>query len=70
MMASGGAAAVPLKTQDEEECRRVEREQERSKRDLEEKVKDLEVEVTCARAREEEAKRLVEEFARVQAQAG
>ena len=69
-MVPGGEAAAPIKAQDEEERRRVEREQERSKRDLEEKVKDLEVEVTCVRAREEEAKRLVEEFARVQAQAG
>ena len=55
---------------DEEERKRVERDQEKSRRDLEDRVKDLEVEVTCAKAREDEARRLVEEFARIQAQAG
>ncbi|WWD16154.1 hypothetical protein CI109_100579 [Kwoniella shandongensis] len=49
-----------------EEQKRVEREQEKRQRDLEDRVKDLEVEVICAQAREEEAKKLVEEMSRLQ----
>ena len=33
-----------------------------------ERVKDLELEVSCAQAREDEAKKLVEEYARVHAE--
>ena len=35
---------------------------------LGERVKDLELEVSCAQAREDEAKKLVEEYARVHAE--
>ncbi len=63
--------SAPIATPgEEEERKKVERDQEKSRRDLEDRMKDLEVEVTCARAREEEAKRLVEELVRSQAQAG
>lgn len=51
-----------------EERKRAAREAEKMKVELEEKVKDLEVEITCVRAREEEAQRLVEEMATQQAQ--
>lgn len=61
-----GPLTAPLSFEDEEERKRSEREQEKSRRDLEDRVKDLEVEVTCAMAREEEAKKLVEELARLQ----
>ncbi|WVF71962.1 hypothetical protein IAT40_006772 [Kwoniella sp. CBS 6097] len=47
-----------------EEQKRVEREQEKVRRDLEDRVKDLEVDIVCARQREEEAGRVVEEMAR------
>ncbi len=65
-----GDGVTTLQIEDEEKRKKVEREQDKCRRELEERVKDLEVEVTCAKAREDEAKRLVEEFARVQAQAG
>lgn len=52
-----------------EERKRDERDRIKAQQDLLDRVKDLEVEVTCSRAREEEAKRLVEEFATTNAQA-
>jgi hypothetical protein len=51
-----------------EEKKRVEREAERILSELSERVKDLELEVNCAQAREDEAKKLVEEYARVHAE--
>jgi hypothetical protein len=51
-----------------EEKKRIEREAERILSELSERVKDLELEVNCARAREDEAKKLVEEYARVHAE--
>lgn len=51
-----------------EERKRVEREAERILSHLGERVKDLELEVSCAQAREDEAKKLVEEYARVHAE--
>jgi hypothetical protein len=51
-----------------EEKKRVEREAERILSHLGERVKDLELEVSCAQAREDEAKKLVEEYARVHAE--
>lgn len=63
------ASALAM-TDEEIEAQKVEeREKQRVQQDLEDRVKDLEVEVNCARAREQEAKRLVEEFARAQAEA-
>ncbi|ORY28317.1 Afadin and alpha-actinin-binding-domain-containing protein [Naematelia encephala] len=65
--ASGVEAAA---SEEEIQARKkAQREEERIKQDLEDRVKDLEVEVTCAQAREQEAKRLVEEFSKIQAQA-
>jgi hypothetical protein len=54
--------------EDLEEKKRVEREAERILSELSERVKDLELEVNCAQAREDEAKKLVEEYARVHAE--
>jgi hypothetical protein len=51
-----------------EEKKRVDREAERILSELSERVKDLELEVNCAQAREDEAKKLVEEYARVHAE--
>ena len=51
-----------------EEKKRAEREAERILSVLGERVKDLELEVSCAQAREDEAKKLVEEYARVHAE--
>ena len=66
--ASGAPAVVEETPEEVEERKRLERETERIRTELEEKVKDLEVEITCVRAREEEAQRLVDEMARQQAQ--
>ena len=64
-----GVETPAAETEEEaEERKRLEREQERMRVELEERVKDLEVEITCVRAREEEAQRLVEELARQQAE--
>jgi hypothetical protein len=52
---------------DSEEVKRQERERSREKQELENRVKDLEVEVVCAQAREEEAKKLVDEMTALQA---
>lgn len=57
-----------LTEEEAEEKKRVEREAGRILAHLEERVKDLEVEVSCAKAREDEAKKLVEEYARVHAE--
>lgn len=57
-----------LSEEEIEEKKRVEREAERILSDLGERVKDLELEVSCAQAREDEAKKLVEEYARVHAE--
>ena len=54
---------------DREERQRETREKERARMELEEKIKDLEVEVTCAKAREEKANQLVDELAKMQADA-
>lgn len=51
-----------------EEKKRIEREAGRLLAHLEERVKDLEVEASCAKAREDEANKLVEEYARVHAE--
>jgi hypothetical protein len=53
---------------DQEELNRMERERQKTLSDLVDRVKDLEVEVVCARGREEEAQKLVEEFAKERAQ--
>lgn len=58
----------PMSEEELEEKRRVEREAERILSELSERVKDLELEVNCAQAREDEAKKLVEEYARVHAE--
>lgn len=63
-------ASAELTEEEEEENRRIEREEEKIRKDLEDRVKDLEVEVICAKAREVEAKKVVEEMARTQMQAG
>jgi hypothetical protein len=57
-----------LSEEEVEEKKRVEREAERILSHLGERVKDLELEVSCAQAREDEAKKLVEEYARVHAE--
>jgi hypothetical protein len=57
-----------LSEEEMEEKKRVEREAERILSHLGERVKDLELEVSCAQAREDEAKKLVEEYARVHAE--
>ncbi|OCF44171.1 hypothetical protein I317_01963 [Kwoniella heveanensis CBS 569] len=57
----GSAGPTP---EEIEEQKRIEREQEKMRRDLEDRVKDLEVEIVCAKQREEEAGRVVEEMAR------
>jgi len=57
-----------LSEEEVEEKKRVEREAERILSHLGERVKDLELEVSCAQAREGEAKKLVEEYARVHAE--
>ena len=57
-----------LTEEEVEEKKRIEREAVRLLAQLEERVKDLEVEASCARAREEEANKLVEEYARVHAE--
>ncbi|WVQ78472.1 hypothetical protein IAT38_000558 [Cryptococcus sp. DSM 104549] len=67
---SAGEVANDRSPEEVEEQKRVEREQEKKQRDLEDRVKDLEVELVCARKREEEASRLVEEYAAVQLQQG
>jgi hypothetical protein len=53
---------------DDEEQRASEREREGIQRDLQDRVKDLEMEIECAQGREEAARRLVEEYAKVQIQ--
>lgn len=57
-----------LSEEEVEEKKRIEREAGRVLAQLEERVKDLEVELGCAKAREDEAKKLVEEYARVHAE--
>jgi hypothetical protein len=57
-----------LSEEEQEEKKRIEREAERILSELGERVKDLELEVSCAQAREDEAKKLVEEYARVHAE--
>ncbi|WWC60878.1 uncharacterized protein I303_103454 [Kwoniella dejecticola CBS 10117] len=52
-----------------EETKRSEREQEKLKRDLEDTIKDLQVELVCARKKEEEASKVVEEMARKELEA-
>jgi hypothetical protein len=47
---------------------RAEREKEKGEQDLLDKLKDLEIEVECTRAREEEAKRSLDEYVRAQMQ--
>ena len=65
------ADGAPQETDEQiEERKRIERERERIHTELEERVKDLEVEISCVRAREEEAQRLIAEFARAQVDAG
>ncbi|WVR05359.1 hypothetical protein IAU60_002373 [Kwoniella sp. DSM 27419] len=59
---SGGI--VGLTPEEIEEQKRVDREQEKVRRDLEDRIKDMEVELVCAKQREEEAGRVVEEMAR------
>ena len=54
---------------DTEEKKRAEREAEKYRTQLEERVKDLQVEITCALAREEEGKKVVEHFTKAQAEA-
>jgi len=67
VVASG---SVPNSTEEDLEIQKqAERETARGRQDLEDRVKDLEVEVTCARAKEQEAKRLAEQFAREHAEA-
>ncbi|KAL7424248.1 hypothetical protein Q5752_001835 [Cryptotrichosporon argae] len=64
-------ALAPADAEDEEaraERQRAERERERHVEDLVSRVKDLEVEVRCGAAREEEAKKALEELARSQVQ--
>ena len=51
-----------------EEKKRIEREAGRLLAHLEERVKDLELEASCAKAREDAANKLVEEYARVHAE--
>lgn len=51
-----------------EEQARAEREKEKEAQDLLDRVKDLEIEVECTRAREEEAKRSLDEYVRAQMQ--
>jgi dihydrodipicolinate reductase len=59
-----------METPEEVEAKkRAEREEEKRRMDLEDRVKDLEVEVVCARGREEEARKAMEEFAKAQMQA-
>ncbi|KAK8869584.1 hypothetical protein IAR55_000151 [Kwoniella newhampshirensis] len=63
----GGMDGIPQPSPEQvEEQKKVEREQEKKQRDLEDRVKDLEVEVICAQAREDEAKKLVKEMSRLQ----
>ncbi|WWC69229.1 uncharacterized protein I206_103166 [Kwoniella pini CBS 10737] len=50
--------------EDIEEGKRKDREQEKLQRDLEDTIKDLQVELVCARKKEEEASKVVEEMAR------
>lgn len=57
-----------LSEEELEEKKRIEREAGRILAHLEERVKDLEVEVSCAKSREDEANKLVEEYARVHAE--
>ncbi|WVW82844.1 hypothetical protein I302_104856 [Kwoniella bestiolae CBS 10118] len=52
-----------------EEQKRVERERERIKGDLEDRIKDLEVELICARKKEEESRRVVDDMARKELEA-
>lgn len=51
-----------------EDQKRVEREKEKVRRDLEDRIKDLEVELNCAKRKEEEASKVVADYARKQAQ--
>jgi hypothetical protein len=54
---------VAENVEDLEEAKKASRDQERYWQEIQEKVKDLELEVGLARAREEEAKRVVEDLA-------
>lgn len=47
---------------------RAEREREKEGQDLLDRVKDLEIEVECVRAREEEAKKSLDEYVKAQMQ--
>jgi hypothetical protein len=61
--------AVQVESPEEVEARkRAEREDEKRRMDEEDRVKDLEVELVCARGREEEAKRTLEEFVKAHMQ--
>lgn len=51
-----------------EEQKRVEREKEKIQRDLEDRIKDLEVELNCAKRKEEEASKVVADYAKKQVQ--
>ena len=56
-----------VQAEDEEERKRIWREQEHERLELQDRIKDLEVEVTCARTREVESQKVAEELARQQA---
>ncbi|GFZ45799.1 hypothetical protein JCM24511_03529 [Saitozyma sp. JCM 24511] len=61
--------AVQVESPEEVEARkRAEREDEKRRMDEQDRVKDLEVELVCARGREEEAKRTLEEFVKAHMQ--
>ncbi|WVO20922.1 uncharacterized protein IAS62_002223 [Cryptococcus decagattii] len=51
-----------------EEQNRIEREKEKKQRNLEDRIKDLEVELDCAKKKEEEASRVVADYAKRQVQ--
>lgn len=59
---------LPPDPEEVEALARAEREKEKEGQDLLDRVKDLEIEVECTKAREEEAKRSLDEYVKAQMQ--
>lgn len=66
--ANGERLAKQPTPEEIEEQKRIERGKEKKQRNLEDRIKDLEVELDCAKKKEEEASKVVADYAKKQVQ--